>query len=290
VSFHEWGEWDSMADLVGAAFLIEALAARGHVGPLPMGSGRVDTAHGLLPVPAPATALLLRGFSGVDDGIPGERVTPTGAAILRYLRADSPLPAQLGRLRQVGMGFGTRRLPGLSNVLRLLAYDSAGDSGDIERERISEISFEVDDQTPEDLGIAVEYLRALPGVRDVMQLSGIGKKGRLSVQLRLLVDPAHCDTVCEACFAQTTTIGLRLQTLERRLLSRRQLSAEVDGRSLRVKVSARAGGESAKAEADDVAAAAGQGADRLAREHYRRRAEQVAVSAEARGDREGDSV
>ena len=87
VTFHEVGAADSIADIAAAAWIIDAIGpASWSVGALPLGSGRVDTAHGPMPVPAPATAWLLRGFQTLDDGIPGERVTPTGAAILHYLR------------------------------------------------------------------------------------------------------------------------------------------------------------------------------------------------------------
>lgn len=276
VSFHELGEWDSIADVVGAAFLIESLAAHWYVGPLPAGSGRVKTAHGLLPVPAPATALLLQGFECIDDGVAGERVTPTGAAILRYLKANRPRPARLGRLMQIGMGFGTRQLAGLSNVLRLLAYEHSGDTG---RDTVSEITFEVDDQSPEDLAIAIEHLRALTGVRDVIQISGIGKKGRMTAQLQLLVDPAYREVVCASCFTQTTTIGLRLQDVERRILPRRQVSTTVEGSPVRVKLSRRGHGESAKAEADDIAALA---VDHVGRDDCRQQAQKQATAEEDR--------
>ena len=87
VAFHEVGAWDSIADIISAAWLIEQAGVTStSVSSLPMGGGRVKTAHGLLPVPAPATELLLRGFEFIDDGISGERITPTGAAILKFLK------------------------------------------------------------------------------------------------------------------------------------------------------------------------------------------------------------
>src|SRR5690606_3343238 len=89
VSFHELGEWDSIADIVGAAYLIDALSpASWSVSALPLGRGRARTAHGALPIPTPATVLLLKGFEFVDDGLEGERVTPTGAAILKHLNCS----------------------------------------------------------------------------------------------------------------------------------------------------------------------------------------------------------
>ena len=130
VHFHELADWDSVADIVGAAWLIEALApASWSAGALPVGSGRITTRHGPLPVPAPATARLLDGFLMHDDGIAGERVTPTGAAILRHLRPDPRLPPGAWRLTATGNGFGTRRLPGISNMLRILAYHQDGVGG-----------------------------------------------------------------------------------------------------------------------------------------------------------------
>ncbi|MFL5335319.1 MAG: nickel insertion protein, partial [Geminicoccaceae bacterium] len=124
VTFHEVGSADSIADIVAAAWLIDALdGAAWSVGPLPLGSGQVRTAHGVMPVPAPATARLLEGFAVLDDGIAGERVTPTGAAILRHL-APVSRAGLTGRIARSGFGFGTRRLPGISNVLRVLALEA----------------------------------------------------------------------------------------------------------------------------------------------------------------------
>ena len=121
VSFHEVGAWDSTADIVAAAHLIEANpTSNWTVGPVPLGSGRVQTAHGVLPIPAPATTLLLEGFATVDDGVAGERVTPTGAAILRYLVRDNGRIGEPRRLTGSGFGFGSRRLEGVSNCLRIL--------------------------------------------------------------------------------------------------------------------------------------------------------------------------
>lgn len=124
VAFHEVGNWDSIADIVAAAALLDTLAIESwSIGSLPIGSGRVDTAHGELPVPAPATVLLLKGFAFHDDGRPGERVTPTGAALLRHLSPASTIGLEPRMLARCGYGFGTRRLEGMSNVLRLLAFE-----------------------------------------------------------------------------------------------------------------------------------------------------------------------
>jgi uncharacterized protein (TIGR00299 family) protein len=271
VSFHELGEWDSIADIVGAAFLACQLQASWSVGPLPLGGGRVATAHGSLPVPAPATALLLEGFECFDDGVAGERVTPTGAVILRYLQANRPRGAAARSLCGGGTGFGSRVLPGMSNVLRLLAFEESAATAH-ERDRIAEILFEVDDQTPEDLATGLSRLREHPAVRDVLQLPAFGKKNRMAAHIRVLADPAQLERVCDACFEETTTIGLRYQVLDRIKLQRTQVEAEVDGRQVGVKLVQRSSGVTAKPEADDIGSAAG---GREAREALRHRASEA---------------
>jgi len=257
VTFHELGAADSIADILAAAWLIEAVGpTRWSVAPLPLGGGQVTTAHGRMPVPAPATVLLLEGFTLIDDGIGGERVTPTGAAILRYLAAASPTPGPARRLTASGTGFGSRRLPGLANCLRVLVLDDApGPDGE---RWLGVISFEVDDQSPEDLAVGLERLRALPGVLDVLQMPACGKKGRLLAHIQLLVQPEAMAAAADAAFRETTTIGLRTQMVRAPALPREAMRTEVEGRSLRVKRVQRPGGATTKAEIDDVAAVAGQ--------------------------------
>ena len=270
VSFHELGEWDSIADIVGAAFLISRLNARWTVGSLPQGSGRVKTAHGYLPVPTPATVLLLQGFEFHDDGVAGERVTPTGAAILNYLDANQPRDRKARRLLRNGSGFGTRKLPGMSNVLRLLAFEAAEVVTDTDR--VAELAFEIDDQTPEDLAIGLDKLRAHPSVLDVLQAPVFAKKGRIAARVQVLAEPNDIENVLNACFAETTTLGIRYQLVERRKLRRRHSAVEADGRTVRIKVAERPGGPTVKAEADDLSKVIG---DRGERERVRRLAEQV---------------
>jgi hypothetical protein len=238
VSFHEVGAWDSVADVVGAAWLLERLQPRSwSVSPIPLGGGRIATAHGPMPVPAPATVILLQGFTMIDDGIPGERVTPTGAALLAHLRATLGPPAPMARpcsLQRSGAGFGTREWPGLSNILRVVAFEAATPGA--HDERIGVIEFEVDDQTAEDLAIGLEALRALPGVHDVLQAPVIGKKGRLVVHVRLLCRRDRLPEAIDACFHETTTLGLRWCEVMRRRLPRSDASIRVEGRDVPVKV------------------------------------------------------
>jgi len=206
VTFHEVGAWDSIADIVAAAWLIERDGATTwSCSPLPLGRGRVASAHGLLPIPAPATALLLKGFPVFDDGVEGERVTPTGAAILKHLNPSfeprMPPSVMLGR----GYGFGTRTFPGFSNVLLVSLFDP-------QRSRSADSSvavceFEVDDQTPEDLAVGLERLRELPGVLDVTQAPVFGKKGRLAIHIQVLGEVSRINAILDHCLTETTTLG-----------------------------------------------------------------------------------
>ncbi len=273
VSFHELGGWDSIADIVGAAALIEALGeATWSVSALPLGRGRTRTAHGWLPVPPPATARLLEGYEFIDDGLEGERVTPTGAAILKHLHVQQRPDRAARRLLNTGYGFGTRTFPGLSNVLRLVAFE--GHVAGLEGDRVAVVSFEVDDQSPEDLAIALDHLRIHPAVLDVVQMAAFGKKGRMSVHVQVLAAPEAADAVCALCLAETTTLGVRVQTMERKVLPRSQAAVNVGDRLLRVKVAERPGATTAKVESDDLRGVDG---GRSAREQVRREAEALGV-------------
>jgi uncharacterized protein (TIGR00299 family) protein len=272
VHFHELADWDSIADVVGAAYVIEALGASWSCAPLPLGGGRITTSHGPLPVPAPAVALLLQGVAVIDDGIEGERVTPTGAAILRHLGATPGLPDGPWRMTATGIGFGTRRLPGISNALRVLAYEQA--AGARADDRIAVISFEIDDQNPEELALGLDALRAFDGVTDVIQIAALGKKGRLASQLQLLARPERLDAVIDACFAETTTLGLRWRIEPRAVLHRTSRTVG----EVAVKVAARPGGtQTAKAEADHIGPGPGGQAGRAQR---RQAAEMQAIHHE----------
>lgn len=283
VSFHEVGAADSIADIVAAAWLIAALEpARWSVAPLPIGSGRVRTAHGPMPVPAPAAALLLEGFAFINDGIEGERVTPTGAAVLRYLNCAPSLPTAAWRLVRSGVGFGSRKLPGIANSLRVLVFDSAADAAAPGHRELTVIAFEVDDQSAEDLAAGLDRLRQLPGVHDVLQMAAYGKKGRMATHVQILAQPEATGAVVEGCFRETTTIGLRTQPARGVVLPRRQADVAVDDRNLRVKLVERPGGISGKAECDDTLALEGH----AARARLRRRAEQLAEAQALGGSTE----
>ena len=270
VHFHELASWDTLIDLTLAAALLEELQIESaSIGPLPLGGGTVASAHGALPIPAPAVVRLLEGFRFKEDGIGGERVTPTGAAILAHLQPSPALPGT-PLLARSGAGFGTRRLPDRANQLRALLFQAAERPGDADE--IGRIRFEVDDQSGEDLAIGLDALRRLSGVVDVVAWPVFGKKGRIATSVQVLAEPQALDTAIEACFAQTTTIGLRHDRVARTVLPRREHAID----SLQVKDVARPGGRiTRKLEADAVAERCDDAATRQA---LRRRLEDVAPS------------
>ncbi len=313
VTFHEVGAADSVADIVAAAWLIAVVGpAAWSVGALPLGAGTVRTAHGPMPVPAPATALLLEGFAVRDDGVGGERVTPTGAAILRHLGCAGAARPRTATLRGSGTGFGSRVLPGMSNCLRALVLDTpeaqgaepapghgaqaagaqaagaqaadaqaavapgpvaAGQAASGHR-ALAVIAFEVDDQSGEALAAGLDLVRGTEGVHDVVQMAAFGKKNRMAVHVQVLVRPDRLEAAVDACFRETTTIGLRTHLVQGRALPRRFAEVAVDGRPVVVKLVERPGGVTAKAESDSVRQVAGHAARTSLRREAERRAEE----------------
>ena len=277
VTFHEVGAWDSIADIVAAAWLIERSGATTwSCAPLPLGRGRVRSAHGWLPVPAPATALLLKGYPVFDDGVEGERVTPTGAAILRHLGPSFEPYRTPAVLLGRGYGFGTKTFPDFSNVLLISSFDprrphaSAG--------QIAVFQFEVDDQTPEDLAVGLERLREVSGVVDVTQAPVFGKKGRLSMRIQVLGDVSRIDEILDKCMTETTTLGVRWHTVNRATLVRDETGHALHGEQVRVKRATRPDGiRTRKVEMDDLAGVPGGHAGR---EQRRREVSALDVSGD----------
>jgi uncharacterized protein (TIGR00299 family) protein len=282
VTFHEIGAVDSICDIVAASALIASVHADWSVAPLPLGQGRVRSEHGPLPVPAPATVLLLQGFETIQDGLSGERVTPTGAAIVRYLCNRQITPSVPRVLERSGIGFGIRRIAGLSNCVRVLVLRELLQSASpLTHRELMVIEFDVDDQSPEDLCVGLDRIRALDGIHDVVQFSGIGKKGRSFAHIRILAAPAMLERTIEACFAETTTIGLRYHRVNGKALARSIDSVEVDGCRVRVKSVERPSGQwTAKAEIEDVAREGNQSE----RTRLRRHAENMVLSRREIGD------
>jgi uncharacterized protein (DUF111 family) len=210
----------------------------------------------MLPLPVPAVTELLKGYTFHDDGREGERVTPTGAAILRYLQASQKKPAGKLCLQHSGVGFGSRNFPGISNVLRALWFVEEEENSTSTRDEVAVLSFEVDDQSAEDLGLALEQLRNYPGIIDIVHYPVFGKKNRMTSSIRLLAYPEAQPEVEELCFTQTSTLGIRCEIVGRAVLLRQMDIVELDGRTYRVKLALRPDGElTAKAELDDLAQA-----------------------------------
>jgi uncharacterized protein (TIGR00299 family) protein len=217
IHFHEVGLVDSIVDIVAAQFAYHALGIQQTFStPLHLGAGTVKCAHGIMPVPAPATALLLRGVPGYGGEVQGELVTPTGAALaVSWVRDWNARPVL--KAASIGHGAGTRDLPDRANVLRVMIgeVEAAGTN----RETITVIEATVDDMSGELYAPLVEALLAA-GARDAFLTPLIGKKGRAAVCITALCDAAHADAVAQALFLNSTTIGLRMREERRIVLDR----------------------------------------------------------------------
>lgn len=218
VHFHEVGALDTLVDVVGAVAGLDVLGVeRVHISPLPLGGGTVETAHGRLPVPAPATAELLRGFPVYDSGVRTELVTPTGAAILTTLGAPGPLPVMT--LERIGWGAGARELA-VPNLLRLLvgtAVDPGEEAGQVET--LISVQTTIDDMSPQLYEPLVDRLLGA-GALDVYLTPVVMKRSRPGTVVTALVPPALAERVAEVLFRETTTIGVRWGEVRRRRLPR----------------------------------------------------------------------
>lgn len=252
VHFHEIAGWDSIMDVVAAGTIIAALdGASWSVSSLPLGGGLVQTQHGLLPVPAPATAALLKDFQWRNDGVPGERITPTGAAILKHLIDISLTQPPQGRLITTGIGAGTREFSQLPNILRVLAFEMGAQA---ESMVVATISFDIDDMTGEEIQVASDRLRQAAGVIDLTTGQRNGKKGRMTTSFRILASPDRLDDINRLIFEETSTIGLRWHLEQRACLFREPDAVAHEDGVLRVKQVERPDGSlSRKIESDDVA-------------------------------------
>ncbi len=273
VSLHEVGSLDSLTDIVCAAYLIHTAGVSSwYCAPLPAGNGTVSTAHGELSLPAPAVAELLRGYPVHNDGRWGERVTPTGAAIIRTINPQFDLSWQAMRLTGTGNGFGSATLKDLSNVLRLIAYE--GMSGSTRKEKVAVIEFEIDDQSLEDLSIGLERLRGSHGVLDVIQIPAVGKKNRMAVHVQVLAQPDSVQEVVSNCALETATLGVRFHLSERIILRRRTHVHEAPARAVPLKVAERPGGRhTAKVEADHLRQMGDYAARKMVRQEAERQVE-----------------
>ncbi|MGH7319012.1 MAG: nickel pincer cofactor biosynthesis protein LarC [Candidatus Rokuibacteriota bacterium] len=233
VHLHEVGALDTLVDVVGAIAGLDALGiGRVHVSPLPLGGGTLETAHGRLPVPAPATVELLRGFPVYDNGVRAELVTPTGAAILTTLGVTEPVPVMT--LEAIGWGAGTRELS-IPNLLRVLVGEAAAAPGP-ETETVAVVETTIDDMSPQLYEPLIEHLLAA-GALDVYLTSVLMKRSRPGTVLTVLARPAELAELVALVFRETTTIGVRWQEMRRAVLPREMVRVETTVGSVTFKVS-----------------------------------------------------
>jgi uncharacterized protein (TIGR00299 family) protein len=233
VHFHEVGAADSIADIVGACLAFELLGVTSIVSaPLNVGSGTASTAHGVLPVPAPATAALLRGKPIYSDGPAVELTTPTGAALAVTLaRAFGPLPPV--KIAAAGYGAGGYDFPDRANVLRVILGEETGAA---EATTITVLEANIDDLSPQILAYAMDRLLEKGALDATLQPIEM-KKGRPGTLLRVLARPEDRETMVETIFAETSTLGLRTYTAERRVQARHWVEVETPRGKVRMKVS-----------------------------------------------------
>ena len=233
VHFHEVGAIDSIVDVIGAHLAIESLGnPRIIASPLPYGTGSVKCDHGLMPVPAPATALLAKGLPTYGGDVEAELTTPTGAALVSQLASSfGPLPAM--QVEAVGYGSGTRDLPDRPNVLRAFLGEASNASGRMES--ITVVEANMDDMQPELYPVLIERLLAA-GARDAFLTPIQGKKGRPGQLVTALCDEAAADHVLAALFENSTTLGARVRTERRKCLERVWETVETPWGEVRVKI------------------------------------------------------
>jgi len=234
VHFHELGAADTILDVVGVAFGVEKLGiTRTFVSPIPQGWGMIAGAHGLLPNPAPATLDLLKGFTVYGTDLPGELVTPTGAVILKALEAESELCPPL-RLAKVGYGAGSRDLPGHPNLLRLYLGEPLPQAEGL-RERVLVLETHIDDMNPELYESLMSGLFAA-GALDVALAPIQMKKNRPGVRLTVVAPPVAREGLLERLFLDSTTLGVRVQEVDRVVARRWQETMATPYGELLVKV------------------------------------------------------
>ncbi len=246
IHFHEVGTLDAIADVTAVCLLMEDLAPEQVLAsPVHVGSGQVRCAHGILPVPAPATAHLLRDVPIYGGEIRGELCTPTGAALLRhFVTRFGPMPVM--RTSAIGYGMGKKDFPA-ANCVRALLGETEERGG-----TVTVLSCNVDDMTAEDIGFAAEQLFA-GGALEVYTVPVGMKKSRPGTLIRVICRPEDEEKMAALLFRHTTTLGMRITETRRRTLERQIETVETPLGPVRIKISAGYGVQRRKAEYDDLA-------------------------------------
>jgi hypothetical protein len=235
VHFHEVGAVDAIVDIVGSVIGLELLGiTEVRSSPINLGSGTVTTAHGTLPVPAPATAELLKGVPSYGSPIPFELTTPTGAVILTTLGASfGPLPGM--KVQTVAYGAGGRDLAGQPNVLRLMLGEL---DANYQEDSSIVVETNIDDMNPQVYDYVIEKLMQA-GAHDVYLTPIIMKKGRPAILLSILTEKTRMDALLEVLFKETTSIGVRIREIGRKKLQREIREVETAYGKIRIKISSR---------------------------------------------------
>ena len=245
IHFHEVGTMDAVADIVGVCVLLEQIApAKIIVSPLATGFGSVRCAHGILPVPAPATASIIEGIPTYSGDVEGELLTPTGAALLKYF-ADSFGTRPVMAIEKTGYGMGKKDFA-KANMLRTFLGEA-----DNESDKVVEMKFNVDDMTGEEIGYATGVLME-SGALDVFTTSVYMKKNRPGILFTVLVKLEDKEKFAKLIFENTTTIGIRYNEMERFKLARREEKVMTKYGEVSFKVSEGFGVTKAKPEFEDI--------------------------------------
>jgi uncharacterized protein (TIGR00299 family) protein len=241
VHLHEVGALDSIIDIVGAVFALEWFAAdRIVVSPMNLGGGMVKSAHGVFPVPAPATVALLKDAPVYSSGIQAELLTPTGALILtEYATAFGPLPAM--RIDRIGYGAGERELAETPNVVRVLIGEADHPKTHDPRpgtHAVVVLECEIDDMNPQIFGVLMDQLYAA-GALDVFYAAVQMKKNRPGTLMTIVASPEHREALMAIVFRESTTIGVRYQEMSRECLDREMVTVVTSLGPVRFKVARR---------------------------------------------------
>ena len=245
IHFHEVGTMDAVADIVGVCVLLEQIGAgKIVVSPLATGFGQVRCAHGILPVPAPATASIIEGIPTYSGDVEGELLTPTGAALLKHF-ADCFGTRPVMAIKKTGYGMGRKDFA-KANMLRTFIGEA-----DNESDKVVEMKFNVDDMTGEEIGYATGVLMD-NGALDVFTTSVYMKKNRPGILFTVLVKLEDKEKFAKIIFENTTTIGIRFNEMERFKLARREEKVMTRFGEVSFKVSEGFGVTKTKPEYDDV--------------------------------------
>lgn len=235
IHFHEVGEKDAMLDVTGAMLGVELLGIDTFsVSPITTGSGWIECRHGKMPVPAPATAELLKGLAWTPGPVEVEMATPTGVAIVRTLMADAPAQMPVLTSAKVGYGGGGRELEAVANYLRLWLCE-AEKLVPARREPVLVLECEIDDMPGETAGYVMERLLE-DGALDVSFSPVQMKKNRPGLHVRVIAEPASEGKIVERIFAESTTLGLRRALTERWALERRAEIVETELGPVAIKI------------------------------------------------------